>query len=151
MHQKASLFRISGMDQLKQNQDNPGEIDQPFGLFSRVKLRVSYERTLAIMRKYSVFIAAIFVLAIIFTVPAWNALLSDIRHSGFVQYLGLILSDFRIVLDNWQDYSLSLLESLPALTVAIFLVIILVILVAIRFFRKFILIMRKNYLLRTHH
>lgn len=44
----------------------------------------------------------------------------DLLSSGFVQYFSLIFTDAGIVLSNWQDYMLSLAESLPVEGLIIF-------------------------------
>lgn len=38
---------------------------------------------------------------------------TEFMQSGFYEVLTLVYSDFGLVLTNWQDYSLALLESLP--------------------------------------
>jgi hypothetical protein len=64
--------------------------------------------------------------------PLANALLFELRSSGFSRFMGLIFSDTRLVLTNWQDYLLSLLESFPILHAAGLLSAIVIILVCAR-------------------
>jgi hypothetical protein len=43
-------------------------------------------------------------------------------ESGFYQYISLMFSDFRIIASNWQDYAISLLQALPAFSIALVLI-----------------------------
>lgn|SRR3989338_8873239 len=48
-----------------------------------------------------------------------HELLVDISQSGFIDLSSLVLSDVRLVMPYWQDYVLSLLETLPAFSAAL--------------------------------
>jgi len=50
-------------------------------------------------------------------IPIANRLIIESRASGFTRFLKLAFSDTRLVLGNWQDYILSLLESFPIMPV----------------------------------
>lgn len=55
-------------------------------------------------------------------------------ESGFFSYLSLLFSDFQVVVIHWQNYSLSLLETLPATSISLSLVSILFLINFIRLF-----------------
>jgi hypothetical protein len=55
-------------------------------------------------------------------------------ESGFFSYLSLLFSDFQVVITHWQNYSLSLLETLPAISISLSLASILLLINFIRLF-----------------
>ncbi len=85
----------------------------PDGLLQKVLLRLEAEARLRSLRRKFVLATAVFLATLGATVPVLRSFWVDLSGSGFPQYLSLFFYDFRSVLSNWQDYSLSLLESLP--------------------------------------
>jgi len=81
------------------------------------------ERILAVRRV--VLFAIMFACSVIGLVPAFNMLMSDISSSGFYNFFSLIFSDFSVVATYWQNFTMILLETLPALSLALFLAVIL--------------------------
>jgi len=94
------------------------ENNLPPGLFDRVMSAIAEER--ARIRAIRNFIISLFVClgAMVSAIFVWSSLVNELALSGFGQYLSLIFVDFKAVLNNWQDYGMSLLESFPAVNIA---------------------------------
>jgi hypothetical protein len=84
------------------------------GLYQSILARIAYvERRSARVR--TVLFSILAVLSGAALVPALRYAAEQFYASGFYDYLTLILSDHTLVLAYWQQFSLSLLESLPSL------------------------------------
>lgn len=88
----------------------------PEGLFEKVMVRVSRERVRAARQRFAVSTLAAVATASA-AVPVWNMFQTDLAQSGFTSYLPLLFSDFQTVMNNGQDFVLSLLESFPLMDV----------------------------------
>lgn len=104
----------------------------PAELFDLVMVRLSQEQKIVLIKKRLAYLSIFLVIATVAFFPAIVSLKNEIINSGFGQYLILIFYDFKTTLTYWQDYSLSLLETLPAISLAASLLIILTILALIR-------------------
>lgn len=99
LHQRRRFFRISIMDEKI--------------LFEKIMLRIRTEqKRMALKRKIAGFSV---ILAISFAglIPAVKAIHSGFVNSGFTQIFSLMFSDTAIVIGSWQNFALSLLETLP--------------------------------------
>jgi hypothetical protein len=65
-------------------------------------------------------------------VPSLKILLSDFSQSGFIHFFSLMFSDFPAVTTYWQSFTMILLESLPAVSLALFLAVVLVFLQSVK-------------------
>ncbi|HTL39490.1 MAG TPA: hypothetical protein VL306_01635 [Methylomirabilota bacterium] len=97
---------------------NPPEV--PLGLFEKVISRIKAERIVRAMRRRFVYALGFFILTLGVMVSLWQRLWLDLSQSGIPQYLSLVIYDSKAVLANWQDFGLSLLESLPITSVIVF-------------------------------
>lgn len=82
-------------------------------LFEKIMLRIGVEKkAISIKRKIVIFSV---MLAVSFAglIPAVKAAYSGFATSGFTQLFSLIFSDTTIVMSYWQNFALSLLETLP--------------------------------------
>lgn len=82
-------------------------------LFEKIMLRIALEKNkIAIKRKIAIFSV---MLAVSFAgfIPAVKMAYSGFADSGFTQLFSLIFSDTTAVMSLWQNFSLSLLETLP--------------------------------------
>jgi hypothetical protein len=75
-------------------------------------------------------------ISIIAFIPATNFLISEIKNSGFLQFASLAFSDFDIVKTYWKNFAFTILETLPALSLALCLVILLTFLQSIKSLSK---------------
>jgi len=93
----------------------------PAGLFEKVMLAIRKEEKLAIL-KYRLFAFSFGLLgSIAVFIPAFRAFKAGLAESGFLEFLSLLSSDTQTVLNYWQSFSLSLLEALPVISLAILL------------------------------
>jgi len=94
-------------------------LEAPSGLLNKVMLRLEAERKLKALRR-RFFLAGIWLAgSFVAFVFVFRLLWLDVASSGFGQYASLVFSDFGYILVNWRDYTLSLLETLPAFSVGI--------------------------------
>lgn len=124
MHQNASFIRIIYY------------MDNMDRLFEETMLRIRREKKLLTIKRRIVIFSVIFIGSIIAFVPVFHSLEKSISESGFMQFLSLFFSDFKIVAIYWQSFALSLLETLPVLNLAIFLVVVLALLESVKFLAK---------------
>jgi len=82
-------------------------------LFDKVMLRLEVEQRRQALRRRLFVLAAPFLAALALVVPVWNSFQFNLSHSGFTDYLSLGFYDFKLVAVQWQDFSLSLLETFP--------------------------------------
>jgi len=95
----------------------------PEKLFSKIMTRIHKEQKLSTIRTRLIIFSVTFISSIIALLPTTQALITSFKESGFMEFLSLIISDIEIVFNNWQDYSITLLESLPVTNIAILLTI----------------------------
>lgn len=112
-------------------EQNRHEYQIPANLRDKVICRLEKERKLAVLRKKFWGWAIVSVLMAIACAMVERIFMLQITQSGFSEYLTLIFSDFQTVTGAWQDFVLSLLESLPALTTAELLATILAFLISL--------------------
>jgi len=102
--------------------------EPPVGLLAKILERINQEkRLLTLKRRLAIFSAGL-IGAIILFIPALKGVIAGFAESGFTQYFSLLFSDAEIVLAYWQNYVFSLLETLPVVSLILFLAIILAIL-----------------------
>jgi hypothetical protein len=106
-------------------------INPPFGLLDKILKRIHKEERLLVLRRVIIFSIILLASAVGFF-PAFNMLAADLNQSGFLRFLSLTFSDFPIVTTYWQSFVMILLESLPALSLALFLAILLAFLQSIK-------------------
>lgn len=74
--------------------------------------------------------------AMTFIVPLWNIFQNDMAQSGFAQFVSLLFSDLDTVVNVWQDYAFSLIESLPLLSLTAILSTVLLLLFALKYLAR---------------
>lgn len=118
-------------------------IEPPADLFDKVMHAITreYRRFLAIRISAAVFVGAGALYAIL---SAGRELLEELAESGFLQYGSLIATDFRTVAASWQDYSITMLESLPVVTLFVFCALALILVVAINYSIYYLSALRKK-------
>lgn len=95
--------------------------EPPTGLLDRIIARIHKEEQLmSIKKRLFLFSTTILVSAITF-VPAISAFKEEFAQSGFLQFVSLLFSDFWLVIADWQNFGLAILESLPAMSITAFL------------------------------
>lgn len=111
-------------------------VEPPSGLFERIVNRIHKEqRLLTIRRRIAIFSVGLSGSSVVF-IPVFKMLSAELAESGFIQFLSLLFSDFSIVARYWQSFVLTLLETLPAISLIVFLTIIFVFLESLKFLIK---------------
>jgi len=103
------------------------------GLFDKIIARFKQERSLIIKRRLILFSVGL-VSSVVAFIPAGRMVRTGLIESGFIQYFSLIFSDFGVVTTYWQNFSLTLLESIPVISLVLFLTITLLFLESLKFF-----------------
>lgn len=111
---------------------NPPE--PPAGLFLRLMNRLEKEKQLRSIRRRLVLLAPILASAFIILVFMSQSVCASFYQTGFYQFSSLVFSDFSLVVVYWQNFALSLLETLPVTGLIAFLTVLLVFLSAFRLF-----------------
>lgn len=113
--------------------------EMPDNLFEKIMHRIKKERQSLIFKR-RVMILSISIIGIIGAVaafvPAFKMAQTEFNESGFLYFLSLIFSDFETVAAYWQNFIMSLLETLPVMGLAILLLTILVFLGSLKFLAK---------------
>ena len=92
--------------------------EPPEGLLNKIMARIhEEEQLLSTKRRLILFSIPVIISAGAF-IPVINAFQAEFAQSGFSQFLSLMFSDFGLVMVNWQNFGLGVLESLPAMSIA---------------------------------
>jgi hypothetical protein len=90
------------------------EVSPPHGLYEAILRRVALAERRHARISVGFFGFATFVLGAAL-VPAIQYAITQLYASGFYDYFSLLFSDSSFALTYWREFSLSLVESLPAL------------------------------------
>jgi len=101
------------------------DIQPPKGLFEKILKRIHKEERLLVLRKVIIF-SFILLGSLAGFAPSLKMLISDLDNSRFINFFSLIFSDFSTVATYWQNFAMILLETLPVLSLALFLSILLI-------------------------
>jgi len=122
MHQNASCCRIlfvyhNHMENYFTQFPAGQKIEAPDGLLDKVMSRIIAEKRLRLRRRLFG-ILMLLLASIAGAVPAGQAFWNDVTGSGLNLYLTLAFYDWSAILNNWQDFSFTILESLPVISAA---------------------------------
>lgn len=95
--------------------------EPPIGLFETVMGRIRHEQRLSLVRRRIFIFSVILLVSLPASIFSFQMLQTGLAKSGFSTFLSLLLSDSSEVMVFWQSFVLALLESLPALSIALFL------------------------------
>ncbi|MGD0577283.1 MAG: hypothetical protein ABSA74_04365 [Candidatus Staskawiczbacteria bacterium] len=110
-------------------------LEPPIGLYEKIIKNIHRKQRLLILRRVILFSATL-AISVIGFFPAMSMLLSDSNQSGFLQFFSLIFSDSSSVATYWQSFTMTLLETLPVLSLALFLAVLLTFLESIKHLTK---------------
>jgi hypothetical protein len=85
-------------------------------LLDKIIFRINHEQQMAmsVRLKVRMFVSsAVSLTMLVYFLPVWNWFQAEISQTGFSQFFSLIFSDLNSIGNYWQDFALSLLESLP--------------------------------------
>jgi len=96
-------------------------LEPPAGLGERIVQSIHEERLVLSIKRRLVLFTLGLAASLVVLVFSFMSFRSGVVSSGFADFFSLLFSDFRVVTYYWQNYILSLLESLPIFSLAIFL------------------------------
>lgn len=110
-----------------------GGNELPAGLSQRIIGQIAKEQAKVIAkRRFGIFFVC-FVVSLVALIPTFGMVRASLVESGFTQFASLIFSDFGVLLSYWQNFAMTLLESLPVTDICIFSVTLLVFLESLKF------------------
>lgn len=90
-------------------------------LLAKIMARIrEEERLISVKKRLILFSVSVIASAGAF-IPAFNIFRREFVGSGFYQYLSLPFYDSGFVMTSWRDFGFALLESLPAMSIAVIL------------------------------
>ena len=110
-------------------------IEPPKGLLEKILKRIHKEERLLAFRRIIIF-SLMLAGSLLGFFPSLKMLLSDFNSSGFISFFSLIFSDFSSVTTYWQSFTMILLETLPAVSLVLFLAVVLIFLQSIKSLTK---------------
>jgi hypothetical protein len=117
----------------------------PKGLNKRILAKIKQEKQLSILKRRLIFNGVVLTVSWVALVLAAKAFFSAMQMSGFGTMLNLMFSDFKVVAVNFSDYTLSLIESLPIISMAIVAVLLLPVIGSFIKFVRYIYDIRRIY------
>jgi hypothetical protein len=110
------------------NLDRPSESQ----MLVKIMSRLDKERRLRFLRRRLVLTVMVFIPLLAVVGPVWHYFWLDFQSSGLIDYLSLATSDAAVVLANWQNFGLGLLEFFPVISTASILGVLLAWLIVIK-------------------
>lgn len=99
-------------------------IEPPNGLLEKIMKRIHREERILVFKRTALF-SVTFIASVVGLYPALKMLISDFSQSGFFNFFSLMFSDFSVVTTYWQSFVMILLQTLPAVSLALFLAVLL--------------------------
>ncbi|HLC99813.1 MAG TPA: hypothetical protein VJC11_02525 [Patescibacteria group bacterium] len=88
-------------------------------LLGKIMARIQNEKTL--MRRRAILFAVVAVFSLVAFVPAFSAMRKEFTQSGLFEIAALLFSDPTVIRIAWNDFMLSILESLPVRSIVVVL------------------------------
>ncbi|MCX6793065.1 MAG: hypothetical protein NTY12_03485 [Candidatus Falkowbacteria bacterium] len=101
-------------------------------LLTKIMDAVAIEKQRHILRRKIFIFSSSFLLALLLIFPVLRSFISEASYSGLGEYIKLAFSDFSVISSYGKELILSILESLPALSLAALLLITAVLLVSMK-------------------
>ena len=121
-------------------------VELPPGLFNKILKRIHKEERVLVLRRIVIFSITL-AGSLLSLAPSFKILGSDFSRSGFISFFSLIFSDFSAVTTYWQSFMMILLETLPAVSLALFLAVLLLGLQSVKILTKNIKIIKSHHLM----
>jgi len=99
-------------------------IEPKSGFLDEVCSQIHKKERSFYIKRIVIFSSILSICALVF-VPTLKMLISDINSSGFLQFILLIFYDTTIIAKFWKNFILVLAGSLPAISLAMFLAVVL--------------------------
>lgn len=108
----------------------------PAGLFEKMMRRLGEEQRLQSVRRRLVIFSIVFIGSVLALIPTFQMAKTGMAESGLIQFFSLLFSDFGTVINYWQSFVLTILESLPVMSLVAFLAAFFVFLESIKFLAR---------------
>ena len=95
--------------------------EPPTWLLGAIMARIHEEEQLFSVKKRLAIFSTMFLASAGAFVSAFRLFQDGFVESGFLSFSSLIFSDLNLVVANWQDFGLALLEALPAFSIMVVL------------------------------
>ncbi len=108
--------------------------EPPTGIFDRILLAIKREQELNNAKRLVFGFLALLVISLTTLPFSWSFLSGQIKESGVFQFINVGLSDVRLLFASWQEFILAIAESLPIVSIAIFVLNMILALFTVRLF-----------------
>lgn len=98
-----------------------GSLEPREELFDLVIARIQKERTLLKAKRWIFVYSVCFVASLLALLPSFSWFKAGMANSEFVEFSSLLFSDFSSVMNYWQSFALTLIETVPFLSAIAFL------------------------------
>jgi len=114
--------------------DNLTPAEPPPGLFDRIIIAIKKEQELQHTKRLLFGFLFLLVISIISTSFSFILLMNQIKSSGIHYFISSAFSNFSVFITFWKEFSLAILESIPIVAVAIFILDMALVLFTLRLF-----------------
>lgn len=90
----------------------------PEGLFARILARIESERELMSARRKIFWLSSFSIASLPMIIFSWINFQAGASESGLFQLASLAFTDFSAIASHYQDFAMSIAESLPILSIA---------------------------------
>ena len=119
------------LTKLFKNANYEPKSDLAFSIFNKI---ITRDKNMAKLRLWAGVFTGIASLSAL--IPVFQMLLNDLAHSGFYEYFSLIFSDGGLMFSYWREFTLSLAESLPTMSIIFTLSLVFIFLLSFRYVIK---------------
>lgn len=88
-------------------------IEPPADLFDKIVAAIKREKELQRTKKILIGYFSLLIASFIAMPFSFNFFIEQLRSSGIIYFISILLSDFKVFLLFWQEFTLAILESLP--------------------------------------
>lgn len=108
----------------------------PENLFFKIMQGIKKEQRLSAVKQRLIFFSSGVVVSLVAFIPIFRSAKTALFESGFLQFLSLIVTDFGAVAASWQNFVMSLLETIPAISLAMLFTAVFIFLGSLKFLAK---------------
>ncbi len=129
--------------------NNSNLLEPPAGLFDKIILAIQKEQELRHTKRILAGFLLLLIISVISTPFSFSLLIDEIKSSGINYFVSTAFSNFSIFLSLWKEFGLAVLESIPIVALAIFILDMALVLFTLRLFlyKKRLLL---NYLIKNY-
>lgn len=96
-------------------------IEPPADLFDKIIAAIKREKELQRTKKILISSFSLLIASFVAMPFSFNFFIEQLRNSGVIYFISIVLSDFKVFLSFWQDFTLAILESLPIFPLLVFM------------------------------